>query len=111
MLSQPRFKTDLFKRPLDQVLVTDFFGGVQSVLLTENAYPLNSQRDFDDASSKSVADERKRGVRIPKMSATKSTTRSSRQQRIVPKSLEELVPLNFMVGVLIFSTLVGISMY
>lgn len=109
MLSQPRFKTDLFKRPLDQVLVTDFFGGVQSVLLTEKAYPLNSKRKIDDASGKNVADERKKGVLIPKMAAT-TTTRASRQ-RIAPKSLEELLPLNFMVGVLIFSTLVAISMY
>ncbi|CAO3570063.1 unnamed protein product [Mortierella alpina] len=33
--STPGVRSDLFKRPLDQVLLTDFFGNVQNVELTE----------------------------------------------------------------------------
>ncbi|KAJ3201073.1 hypothetical protein HK099_002379, partial [Clydaea vesicula] len=39
--STPGIRTDLFKRRIDQTLVTDFFGGVQNVELTLEAYKLD----------------------------------------------------------------------
>jgi phosphatidylinositol glycan class K len=40
MNSSPGVRKDLFKRPLDQVRVTDFFGNVQSIELTVTNYSL-----------------------------------------------------------------------
>ncbi|CAG8542065.1 5781_t:CDS:2 [Ambispora gerdemannii] len=39
--STPGVRSDLFRRPLDKVLVTDFFGSVQNVELTEQKYNLS----------------------------------------------------------------------
>ncbi|CAO3611131.1 unnamed protein product [Cunninghamella blakesleeana] len=38
--SHPGIRSDLFRRPLDKVKVTDFFGNVQNVELTRQRYPL-----------------------------------------------------------------------
>ncbi|CDH53518.1 er membrane glycoprotein subunit of theglycosylphosphatidylinositol transamidase complex [Lichtheimia corymbifera JMRC:FSU:9682] len=38
--SHPGIRSDLFKRPLDKVKVTDFFGNVQNIELTRQRYPL-----------------------------------------------------------------------
>lgn len=38
--SHPGIRSDLFKRPLDRVKVTDFFGNVQNIELTRQQYPL-----------------------------------------------------------------------
>ncbi|KAH6559792.1 hypothetical protein BASA50_000095 [Batrachochytrium salamandrivorans] len=43
MQSHVGIRQDLFKRPLDKTLVTDFFGGVQSVELTERSLTLSKR--------------------------------------------------------------------
>ncbi|CAG8700476.1 9187_t:CDS:2, partial [Acaulospora morrowiae] len=40
--STPGVRSDLFRRPLDKVLVTDFFGSVQNVELTGQKYNLSN---------------------------------------------------------------------
>ena len=102
MLSHPRFKTNLFNRPLDKVLVTDFFGGVQSVLLTESAYPLKSKGE-----GASVLTEKSH------ISASLSPFPVDNQpsSQILPKSISDLIPLQFLVATLIFGTLVAISIF
>lgn len=101
MLSHPRFKTDLFRRPLDKVLVTDFFGGVQSVLLTESAYVLEMSTD-------PVAAKKTAAPPFPDRIERRGTRT---QAYISSKMLGDLVPLNFLVGLLIYMTLVSISLY
>ncbi|CAJ0758325.1 24826_t:CDS:2, partial [Entrophospora sp. SA101] len=44
--STPGFRSDLFRRPLDKVLVTDFFGSVQNVELTGQKYNLSNTDDI-----------------------------------------------------------------
>nr|CAG8545991.1 1600_t:CDS:10 [Entrophospora candida]CAG8554048.1 8741_t:CDS:10 [Entrophospora candida] len=44
--STPGFRSDLFRRPLDKVLVTDFFGSVQNVELTGQKYNLSNTDDM-----------------------------------------------------------------
>ncbi|CEG73727.1 Putative Phosphatidylinositol glycan, class K [Rhizopus microsporus] len=43
--SHPGIRSDLFKRPLNKVKVTDFFGNVQNVELTKTKYPLEENID------------------------------------------------------------------
>ncbi|KAJ2963060.1 hypothetical protein NQZ79_g1889 [Umbelopsis isabellina] len=52
--STPGIRSDLFRRPLDQVRVTDFFGSVQSVELTPTRYNLTAAENI---SSESYADK------------------------------------------------------
>lgn len=40
--STPGVRSDLFSRPLDKVLVTDFFGSVQNVELTGQQYNISN---------------------------------------------------------------------
>ena len=40
--STPGVRSDLFRRPLDKVLVTDFFGSVQNVELTGQQYNIST---------------------------------------------------------------------
>ncbi|KAG0001895.1 glycosylphosphatidylinositol anchor biosynthesis [Entomortierella chlamydospora] len=47
--STPGVRDDLFKRPLDQVLLTDFFGNVQNVELTELNDQASSQTEIEPA--------------------------------------------------------------
>ncbi|CAI2173620.1 11076_t:CDS:2 [Funneliformis geosporum] len=48
--STPGVRSDLFRRPLDKVLVTDFFGSVQNVELTGQQYNI-SNSDVDHATN------------------------------------------------------------
>ncbi|KAG0224653.1 peptidase C13 family-domain-containing protein [Mortierella sp. GBAus27b] len=45
--STPGVRSDLFKRPLDQVLLTDFFGNVQGIEVTESKEKGSSLTDND----------------------------------------------------------------
>ncbi|ORE04386.1 hypothetical protein BCV72DRAFT_211396 [Rhizopus microsporus var. microsporus] len=47
--SHPGIRSDLFKRPLNKVKVTDFFGNVQNVELTKTKYPL--EENIDDVNT------------------------------------------------------------
>ncbi|KAF9287974.1 glycosylphosphatidylinositol anchor biosynthesis [Mortierella alpina] len=47
--STPGVRDDLFKRPLDQVLLTDFFGNVQNVELTEPKEPSATEAEGEPA--------------------------------------------------------------
>lgn len=99
MLSHPQIKSDLFGRPLQNVLVTDFFGGVQSVILTEHAQSLLVP-SFDSEPSPKSSPSLGHGQRNTLL-----------ENRVFQKKLSDLVPLNFMVGIFIFTTLVAVSMY
>ncbi|CEI98614.1 Putative Phosphatidylinositol glycan, class K [Rhizopus microsporus] len=46
--SHPGIRSDLFKRPLNKVKVTDFFGNVQNVELTKTKYPLEENIDDEN---------------------------------------------------------------
>ncbi|KAI9323383.1 peptidase C13 family-domain-containing protein [Dichotomocladium elegans] len=46
--SHPGIRSDLFKRPLDKVKVTDFFGNVQNIELTRQRYPLIGKEDDEE---------------------------------------------------------------
>ncbi|KAF9109523.1 glycosylphosphatidylinositol anchor biosynthesis [Mortierella sp. AM989] len=52
--STPGVREDLFKRPLDQVLLTDFFGSVQNVELTELKEQKSSQTEIDPVSEEAI---------------------------------------------------------
>lgn len=43
MGSTPGFRYDLFKRPVEEVLITDFFGAVQPVEITKKSFLLNEK--------------------------------------------------------------------
>ena len=101
MLSHHRFKTDLFHRPLDEVLVTDFFGGVQSVLLTESAYPLKLK---PENKRRSLLEKK---VPAPMMV---DTIKDDRSPRLLPKSFSQLIPVNFLAGLLVFFTFATVSL-
>ncbi|KAI7851634.1 phosphatidylinositol glycan [Circinella umbellata] len=55
--SHPGIRSDLFKRPLDQVKVTDFFGNVQSIELTRERYPLIGADDNDNEINQNLIEE------------------------------------------------------
>ena len=44
MHSHAGIRSDLFQRPLQKTLVTDFFGGVQNVEITQTAYKLSHRK-------------------------------------------------------------------
>lgn len=46
--SHPGIRTDLFKRSTDHSLATDFFGGVQNIELTMNAYPVKKRSNLSE---------------------------------------------------------------
>ncbi|CAO3633064.1 unnamed protein product [Cunninghamella echinulata] len=50
--SHPGIRSDLFRRPLDKVKVTDFFGNVQNVELTRQRYPLLETKDSEKYDTK-----------------------------------------------------------
>ncbi|KAF8979780.1 glycosylphosphatidylinositol anchor biosynthesis [Entomortierella lignicola] len=75
--STPGVRDDLFKRPLDQVLLTDFFGNVQNIELTELNEQTSSQTEIEptpgDATEPLILDPQ-----TPKENRSR-TTPSSRQ--------------------------------
>lgn len=48
LLSTPDIRADLFKRRLEQVKVTDFFGSLLDVKLMNNSYPIERSSSPDD---------------------------------------------------------------
>jgi phosphatidylinositol glycan class K len=52
--STPGVRSDLFPRPLDKVLVTDFFGSVQNVELTGQQYNISNS---DIINETTISDE------------------------------------------------------
>jgi phosphatidylinositol glycan class K len=51
MNSDPGVREDLFRRPLDKVRITDFFGNVQGVELTLSPYPIAEAKPTLDKQS------------------------------------------------------------
>jgi phosphatidylinositol glycan class K len=56
LMSHMDYRADLFPRPLDKVLVTDFFGSVMGVKHTEAAYADFTGRSRQDFSASQTAD-------------------------------------------------------
>jgi hypothetical protein len=85
---------------LIQVLITDFFGGVQSVELTDHSLKLDSSIDH----SSDVA---------PKPLAHETPSQPVLQQvknKVAEKKISDLVPLNFLVGLFIYAILIIVSL-
>jgi hypothetical protein len=99
MLSHPQLRTDLFRRPLDKVLVTDFFGGVQSVELTDTVFELEG--------SNLLVDGRKIKVTEP----SGSNKISEKENVVKLRPFLELIPLNFLVGCFIFAVVALSSIF
>jgi len=55
MNSNPRVRHDLFFRPLNKVLITDFFGSVQGIELTSTKYPLAAINSTEAPAASPVA--------------------------------------------------------
>ncbi|KAJ7619392.1 peptidase C13 family-domain-containing protein [Roridomyces roridus] len=68
--SDPGVRADLFRRPLDEVLITDFFGGVAQVEVQESTTPFSGA---DGPESVPAADTR------PRVAATAFTTETGVQ--------------------------------
>lgn len=99
MHSHPAFKTNLFQRSLDKVnikfiqtLVTDFFGGVQSVQLTESGYSLNRNLSVE------LADPFER---------IEVTVEQDDVHFVTRRSSSELIEIKFLVAVFISVMFVG----
>lgn len=92
--STPGVRSDLFKRPLNETLLTDFFGGVSDVeLLTETEPEPVSESESepgDERSCLSTLDFE--GVKEEsKRSGTATETRKTRRRRRRAESAEELL--------------------
>ncbi|KAJ7619387.1 peptidase C13 family-domain-containing protein [Roridomyces roridus] len=89
--SDPGVRADLFRRPLDEVLITDFFGGVAQVEVQESTTPFSGP---DGPESVPVADTR------PRVAAASFTTETGVQD-------ESWRTLRTWGGVVLLGALVG----
>lgn len=56
--STPQYRTDLFKRPIDKVPITDFFGSDIKIYFTESDYPLFIQKSEIKSLKNTTIDKR-----------------------------------------------------
>ncbi|CAG8529555.1 8842_t:CDS:2, partial [Paraglomus brasilianum] len=100
MHSTPGVRSDLFRRPLDKVLVTDFFGNVQNVELTDHKYELTQSRKEINTTSKLV-------ISNP---STPSSEQAESQNfhlfQVDSNVARTALPLEFVVGCLIFGGII-----
>ncbi|KAJ2992046.1 hypothetical protein HDV02_003294 [Globomyces sp. JEL0801] len=103
MHSHPTFGTHLFKRPLDKAYVTDFFGSVQSVELTQTGYSLrtieSSTTNPKPVESHSPIDTNSQSQMVLKLNRVKEIV------------LLNEIQLNFWIGCLIFASIILISLF
>ncbi|CAG8467872.1 4566_t:CDS:2 [Ambispora leptoticha] len=84
--STPGVRSDLFRRPLDKVLVTDFFGNVQNVELTEQKYNLSFTTAITSTSQQDVLNSSSSNQSILKNLINKDNSTSARTMAISRKS-------------------------
>jgi len=96
--STPGIRSDLFRRPLDQVRVTDFFGSVQSVELTPSRYNLTAASSESYLLEKpAVKEEEEEDIALS--SHTKIPTKSHRVFHVQEKKNQPIAHLfTFLVG-------------
>ncbi|CAG8536955.1 9955_t:CDS:2 [Paraglomus occultum] len=107
MHSTPGVRSDLFRRPLDKVLVTDFFGNVQNVELTDHKYELTQPRKEINMTFKVQPTSKLKSIGN---SSTPSSEQTESQNfhlfQMDAKVARTALPLEFVIGCLIFGGII-----